>query len=157
MTRTALAGLLGAFGMGAIAATAVAHPSERADQPLFAECRAVLGDTELCPCIVTEARGAGVLDAELRTIFANEAEFAASAATSVSGSVQGVNRVQYNRFRRARMHCVRQSAMAQMGGGPDAPATGVQSDGSYSARPIPPQPLPADQYIGQAPQTGTPH
>ncbi len=135
------------WAIGAVLLTAAspssplaAHDTRSSPDTTETLCSTALTNPDLCPCIITAAKAAGVSDEELSAIFADR------------DAAQAADRVQYNRFRRAEMQCARDTAMAaMMGAGATGPQIGAQPDGTYAGRVTGPQPLPSDLYIGQAP------
>jgi hypothetical protein len=117
-----------------------AHNTRSSPDAIETLCSTALTNPDLCPCIITAAKAAGVSDEKLAAIFADR------------DAAQAADRVQYNRFRRAEMHCAKDTAMAaMMGSSATGPQIGAQPDGTYAGRVTGPQPLPSDLYIGQAP------
>ncbi len=142
LTGAAIAGLAAA---SAAADTGVGNRNgDAAKGSLERQCQAAEKTApEACACMIEAGREFGLSNAQIAGTL-----FGAATEEPIAPADRG-------RLRRARYECVRETMQARLLGEGGAQAQNPASDGTYTARPIRGQPLPSDQYLGQAPDVGT--
>lgn len=129
------AGLTGGLVPGL---TTQAASQSGSDGALVAACQATeITAPDSCACTVTKARGVGLKDAELASLFKDD------------GHTQPVSQQSYSKFWQVKSQCIADATMAKMGISPSNPLPGIPAHMRpgmplpTGAPPAPPHSLPA--------------